>query len=495
MPHGGQTHEAVADLHKALLSAELRLDGFSRATTEPIFNSSPAAAALKAPGAFRRNYLHTQADAEGRPMVARPEQWRRPLVEMIKTIPDMRVGNYVAIFGGLIDDDGQELPLPPGESGTVQTILALTKSFVGSGITFLPGAFLQGGLGFSSAVLVVIAFGNLACIRLLLSCSTKIGCAGFGEIAEKAAGPWAKQAVHVSLVVSQFGTLVAYFIFMGQMAESLGILNYVVKSQCIAGIVILIVPLCFIRSIHRLEAAILAADVFIVFGLGVAVWYSASHLLENGPAENLTAFSPETCGIFIGTAVFTFEGIPFILPIKSSMKEPDKFWPLFVKTFVCIVVFFVLFGASGYADYGANVHAVVLLNMPKESALATSVRAAYMVALMFGSPLCFLPGARITELWIFGVLQEKGSKKWRKNALRTLEMCLLGVVSVYGGEFFAKFLAFVGGLCCAPIAFIYPAYFHFRLCAETLTEKVVDWFFILSGTAAMVFVVYQAATS
>merc|ERR1712216_818292 len=118
-----------------------------------------------------------------------------------------------------------------------------------------------------------------------------------------------------------------------------------------------------------------------------------------------------------------------------------------------------------------------------------------MVALVFGSSLVFLPAARITELWLFGVVREKGSRKWHKNALRTVEMCSLGVVAIIGGNYFEKFLAFVGGLCCAPIAFIYPALFHLQLCATRPAEKALDWFFIVFGIAAMVFVVFQAAAS
>eukprot|EP00415_Alexandrium_ostenfeldii_P001526 UN1526 len=197
----------------------------------------------------------------------------------------------------------------------------------------------------------------------------------------------------------------------------------------------------------------------------------------------------------MGTAIFTFEGIPFILPIRSSMREPDRFWQLFTRVFFCIALFFVLFGLVGYADFGASVETVVLVNLPRGSTIASSVRAAYMVALILGSPLCFLPAARITELWAFGVVKEKGSRKWQKNALRTAEMCFLGAVAVYGGNVFEKFIAFVGGLCCAPIAFIYPAYFHLRLCAETPSAKAFDCFFVALGFVAMVFVVAQAATS
>jgi len=448
---------------------------------------------LKTPGGFRRNFLHTQASLEGVPMEARPKAWRTSLMTSVK--PLIRIGYFDAVLGIRLDEDGEELPALAGESGMVQTILALAKSFVGSGITFLPGAFSKGGYLFSPLVLVIIALANASCIWLLIGCSAATGLTGFGEIAEKAAGKWAKQAVHVSLVISQFGTNVAYMIFISQMAEALGILTMMGREQLFMLIVAVLVPLCFLRSIHRMEFAILGADVLIIFGLAVVLWYAVTDLAATGPSPSLSAYRPDTCGLFIGTAIFTFEGIPFVLPIRQSMKEPEKFWSIFSKTFACIVLLFVLFGLGAYVDYGTSVRTVVLLNMPAGDPISTSVQAAYMLALTLGSPLVFLPAGRITELWIFGVVKEKGSKRWQKNSLRTVEVCFLGVVALYGGAFFEKFLAFQGALCCAPIAFVYPAWFHLQLCAKSWGEKAIDFFFILLGLAAMVFVLSQAIAS
>lgn len=244
-----------------------------------------------------------------------------------------------------------------------------------------------------------------------------------------------------------------------------------------------------------MELAILAADALIVFGLGIVVWYTARDLIDTGLNTSIQPFSASTCGLFMGTAVFTFEGIPFVLPIKNSMREPHLFWPLFKKVFTCIVVFFAAFGYIGYVAYGSSTEAVVLLNLPNGQPVVMLVRLAYMVALILGSPMVFLPAARITEFWVFGEVKEKGSKKCQKNAMRALEMCCLGVAAVYGGRYFETFLAFVGALCCAPIAFIYPAFFHLRLCAQSPLAKGIDCFFIALGVAAMVFVTYETVAS
>ena len=50
-----------------------------------------------------------------------------------------------------------------------------------------------------------------------------------------------------------------------------------------------------------------------------------------------------------------------------------------------------------------------------------------------------------------------------------------------------KFLSISGALMCTPIAFILPAMFHYRGCAETQGEKRCDVAIIISGTFIMVF--------
>merc|ERR1712166_296593 len=107
-----------------------------------------------------------------------------------------RLKPYDAVLGIRLNSQGEEIAREAGECGVAQTVLALAKSFVGSGITFLPGAFVQGGWLFSSVVIVVIGFCNAVCIRLLLDCSSRTGLSGFGDIACKAAGVHAKTAVH-----------------------------------------------------------------------------------------------------------------------------------------------------------------------------------------------------------------------------------------------------------------------------------------------------------
>lgn len=483
-------NEAVADLQKALIEEHEDVPLLEKWRSDPTGVGSTDQV-LKTPGGFRREFLSRKADSAGIPVNQRPASWNRSLLQSLR--PLVRVGYFESVLGIRMNNEGQELPLPKGDMKVFQIVLTLLKSFIGAGITFLPGAFANGGWLFSAVFLIGIGICNALCARLLLDCAESTGSSNLGDIASLATGSWGRFAVQISLVVAQFGSNIAYIIFAAQMAESLGSSVYLTRAQLVAVEILLVVPLCLIKNVQSLEYPILGADALIIFGLVAAVVYNLGRLWTAGASPELEAFKTESCGLFIGTAIFIFEGIPTILPIRSSMEEPEKFWSVFTLVFAAVLSSYVVFALSGYFAYGPKVEQVVLLSMPAGDPIVTAARAGYALAMVLGSPLCFLPAARVTELWAFGIVKP-GNRSWAKNALRAAEVCCFGIVASYGGAYFDKFLAIVGAVCCAPIAFIYPALFHLRLCACSLQTKVLDFFFIVQGIVAMIFVLLQVLT-
>ena len=71
------------------------------------------------------------------------------------------------------------------------------------------------------------------------------------------------------------------------------------------------VPLAMIRRISRLSFTALIADIFIMFGLLYLYYYDINKLIKDGVSD-IAAFNPEDFALFIGTAVFTFEGIGLV---------------------------------------------------------------------------------------------------------------------------------------------------------------------------------------
>jgi len=57
------------------------------------------------------------------------------------------------------------------------------------------------------------------------------------------------------------------------------------------------------------------------------------------------------------------------------------------------------------------------------------------------------------------------------------------------------FLAIVGSLTCTPIAFILPALFHYKACAKTTQQKVIDLIIVGFSTFILVFCTVFAIVS
>lgn len=480
-------NEAVADLHKALLKEHgFGFRAVPKASTEPSLRkeltdlASEAAAELKTPGGFRRSFLHRQAEASGVPMELRPTHWNKPL--MTKLRPLVRVGYFESILGiseeGIMADE-----LQVGEAGITSTIFAIIKGFIGTGITVMSAAFAKGGWAEAATMLIFIGLLNGLCIHLLLQCSDRTRCTLYGGVARAATGRVGELVVQLSLVASQFANGIAFMIFISKNAVPLGMGT---PASIIWAQVVVLAPICLIRSLDKLEGVILIADAFILGGIAVIFAFLLSIFATRGISPSVQLYDFDNAGIFFGTAMFSFEGIPSILPIRQAMREPSQFHGVFYKTFFPVVALYVAIGLLGYASWGEHVQAPILLDLPM-NAWGIGVKLAYMLALLLSIPFFFIPVARITELWLFGVTQ-KGVKKWRKNGFRIVEIALLGLVAVKGEQEFEKFLVVVGIVCAVPLAFIYPALFHLILCANDAGSKAFDIAVILFGCIAAVYV-------
>src|SRR5690348_3924323 len=87
---------------------------------------------------------------------------------------------------------------------------------------------------------------------------------------------------------------------------------------------IIFLPFSLVRAIGKLGFTALIADAFILIGLAYLFYYDVLTLYAEGLAD-IIMFNDKNWTLFIGTAIFTFEGIGLIIPIQESMRQPEKF--------------------------------------------------------------------------------------------------------------------------------------------------------------------------
>lgn len=381
-----------------------------------------------------------------------------------------------------------------GDAGVTKTFFTLLKAFVGTGIMFLPKAFNNGGILFSSLTLLTVASISALCFHLLLQCRKRYG-GGYGELGEAIGGPKMRSLILSSITISQIGFVCAGIIFC---AENLYSFMEAVTgpgptpfstNALIALQVIVLVPLAFIRNISKLGPAALLADVFILIGVTYIYWFDISTLVARGIHPTVQLFNPASFTLTVGSAIFTFEGIGLILPIQSSMREPEKFSKLLYTVMIIITIIFTSVGLLCYATFGDGTRVEIISNFPQDSRLVNAVQFLYSIAVLVGTPVQLFPAIRILEGKLFGHRSGKqsASTKWKKNGFRTLVVGVCAGISIVGASDLDKFVALIGSFACVPLVYIYPAWLHYQGIAEKSWVKAGDVLLMIVGLGAMVY--------
>ncbi|KND00671.1 uncharacterized protein SPPG_03794 [Spizellomyces punctatus DAOM BR117] len=477
-------------------------------SVQAIDEDVPRASELREPGVFRRHFVHAQAERQGKPP---PNALTRNFLDFLALY-----GFYGGdVYPEDVDEDDEPGLMEPDveeEAGENEPLIQrsrtpsiaavhgtsakkaffmVLKAFVGTGVLFLPKAFANGGMAFSLVTLVVIGFLTLHCMLLLVETSRILG-GSFGDIGEHLYGQKMRQLVLGSIAISQAGFCCAYYIFVAQNLRDF--LMIVSDCQLIwpdwAFIIIQLVvyvPLSWVRRIKHFSITSLIADVFILLGLAYILYHDVFVVSTRGPAKDLVWFNSQSFPLFVGTAMFAFEGICLILPIGESMKKPERFGMVLTWCTVVIGAIFISVGAMGYLTFGSKVETVVFLNLPK-GPHTQMLQFFYAVAIMLSFPLTVYPTIRITEHGLFGLRDGKHSTlvKWQKNLYRAFLMLCLGGVAWLGSNNLDKFVSLVGCFACIPLSFIYPSLFHSHI-AQSKWVRMKDMGLVVFGMAAMLY--------
>ncbi|CAO3628923.1 unnamed protein product [Mucor fragilis] len=385
--------------------------------------------------------------------------------------------------------------VPQGTASFGKALFMLLKAFIGTGVIFLPGSFVSGGLLLSIILMVVIAFLCLVAFQLLVKAQMKIG-GDYGDVAESLYGPYLRHLIQFFLCVSQMGFVASYMIFI---SENIGIVVDTV-NDCNAPfeakyyiwiILIAIIPFCWVRRIAKLSYLAIVADVFIAFGLICILYFCSSQIATHGVGKNIHLVNQNDFGLMIGTAVFSFEGVGMVLPIVQGMREPKRFPAVMTIGLIICLVIFTLIGSIGYVAYGDITQASVVANIPRIP-LSITVQVLYAIAMILTSPFMLFPPLQIIEKYAFGARSGKNSLKikYGKNMVRSLIPIVCAAVSFgVGAQNLSKFVALVGSVACMPLCFIFPGLFHYKTTSNRYL-KTVDILLILFGVGMLVYTTY-----
>jgi proton-coupled amino acid transporter len=397
-----------------------------------------------------------------------------------------------------------------GTGSPMGAAMLLLKSFVGTGVLFLPRAYLNGGMMFSNVVLLLIAIFSYYCFILLVSVRLKVK-ASFGDMGGIIFGKHFRNMINFSLVISQIGFSSAYIVFVGENLQAfIEAVSHCKTSIDIKWVIlmqmIIFLPLSLYRNINHIQKMALAADLFILLGLVYIYFYDVKTIVHQGGISDIEDFNPKDWTLFIGTAIFTFEGIGLIIPIQGSMKDPGKFPKVLASVMIIVSVVMISIGALSYAAYGSHTKTVVLSNMRQDNKLVNGVQFIYSVAILLSTPLQIYPAIEITSQQLFSRTGKYNPWiKWKKNVFRFAMVTLCAMIAWLGANDLDKFVSIVGSFACIPLVYIYPVstalslpsaiktdimkqpLMHYRAVATRPWQRVTDILLVILGFIAMAY--------
>lgn len=488
------------------------------------------ASSLNVPGGFRRQFIMNNTLRTRNPnfltknFVEFLSIYGHFAGEDLEDQNDLIACHYKAHIPNFDDSiDEESLLLPNQESvkinakGTAtdkKAYFLLLKAFIGTGVLFLPKAFSNGGLMFSSLVLAFFGLLSFWCYLILIHAKLATKVSSFGDIGLKLYGKWLQQLILTSIIISQIGFVAAYIVFTSENLKAfVGSVTSINTSDFHIMYFILIqliifLPLSLIRDITKLSLLALLANIFILIGLVTILYYSFYELLflnHGAFGKDIEFFfNKESFSLFIGVSIFAFEGIGLIIPIQESMIYPNNFPRVLFLVIATISTIFIGIGCLGYLTFGKYVKTVIILNLPQDSPFVIMVQLLYAFAILLSTPLQLFPAIRLIELKLFTKTGKYSLRvKWLKNFFRFGFVLLTAVVALVGGQNLDRFVSFVGCFACIPLVYMYPPILHLKSCckySDTFNQAenrkrfwlgCLDCILVVIGGVAMIYTTYQ----
>lgn len=468
---------------------------------------------------MRAIYSSHAADRESISASLTLQRWNASWAEL-EGIPEEEAEQQALLPQEPVAEDAHAV----GLGGTLPSaVLGIIKAMVGPAILYLPHGFASAGYVIALPLMALATVLYLHSSSCLLQCwkressrlennnnssqhtyqggdpmeplqiaskSTKRVhvLLSYPELAYRAFGPLGESVVKIGIALMQSGVCLTYLIFVPQNLHSslLDLFHLSIPpSYLLIVMVVIQIPLSWIRDIRKFTLTNLLANGLILFGLLTCLGLCLQQCLTVGTAgvqqsawqnvkehvADMDAINRQTWFLFIGTSVLLFEGsITLLVPLQEAVAAPQDraaFPAVYRRVILGILTFYAVFGLTCWMSLGNDVRTIVTTSLPA-TAWSTSVQLAYCVAVIFTFPLQNFPALEIACRSIGKSLTRtcgvpKQHFLLQRNFISSVLVCLLSIVAVTTMDSLDKVVSLMGSLLGCPIAFVFPPLIHCQL--------------------------------
>ncbi|XP_059059827.1 proton-coupled amino acid transporter-like protein CG1139 [Achroia grisella] len=419
-------------------------------------------------------------------------------------------------------EDGNEPEPAPGYQIThptsyADTLLHILRGNIGSGLLAMGDAFKNGGILFAPIVTVLLGIICVHAQHLLLNCSEEMNrqtkrdkSANFADTVYLvfAHGPprlrpvasTMKFLVNGFLCITQLGFCCVYIVFI---ANNLKLIcdQYGFNIDLSIHMILVVVPVllaCMVRNLKYLTPFSTIANIMMAVGVSMVVYEAAQDLPPVSTRVYMATW--QQLPLYFGTAIYAFEGIGLVLPLKNEMRRPEHFQkPLGVLNvgMVVVVSIVVTVGFLGFLKWGDDVQGSLTLNLAP-GVLSNVVQSLIALAILFTYPLQFYVPIDIT--WPY--LRKKfatTSPILKELVYRGLLVMITFILAESVPEL-GLFISLVGAVSSTALALMFPPIIDMVLRSQQpdglrLHTAVKDCAILLLGLVVFVTGTYESLAS
>ena len=387
------------------------------------------------------------------------------------------------------------LQVPEGGS-LGAAVFGIIKGTVGPAILYLPRGFQISGYAVAIPSMLFATIMYIYNSHRLLACwkvehdkdVLKFGehsrsLLTYPELARRALGNFSV-LVDIGIASMQFGVCLTYLIFVPHnlfecTQALLGI--EVDRAYFLVAMLVLEIPLSWIRDITKLTPTNVVATGLIAYGLffvlvlafihGMAMTGEGGTRIFIDNLQNLPAIT-DSWFLFVGTSFFMMEGsITLIMPLQESLvrSEDRARFPITNQNVTAgIVIFYVLFSIICCGAFGDDIHTALTASL--DGTIAMTIQLAYSAAVILTFPLQAFPAMEVLKNNLLG---PENDDHVQRSVLSTLVICLLGVVAICAIDYLGNVVSILGALFGIPLALVVPPLMHNKLVTDS--SKATKW--------------------
>ncbi|EFB15337.1 hypothetical protein PANDA_009587, partial [Ailuropoda melanoleuca] len=309
------------------------------------------------------------------------------------------------------------------------------------------------------------------------------------------------------LITTQLGFCSVYFMFMADNLQQMVEEAHMTSNNCQPRKILLLTPildirfymltilpflvlLVFIQNLRMLSIFSMLANVTTLGSMALIFEYIIQEIPD--PSSLPLMASWKTFLLFFGTAIFTFEGVGMVLPLKNQMKHPQQFSFVLYLGMSIVIILYICLGTLGYMKFGSNTQASITLNLPN-CWLYQSVKLMYSIGIFFTYALQFQVPAEIIIPFVISQVSESWTL-FIDLSVRTALVCLTCVSAILIPRL-DLVLSLVGSVSSSALALIIPPLLELiTFYAEDMSCVTIakDIMISILGLLGCVFGTYQA---